>query len=181
MSILAPDREPASRYQPPGRSLPPLPPRWAHAAARARRPGDVPLWRFVFLSMLLHVLAILTFGAPSGGSREGRAMWGSLDVVIRDSFQDAAPVLRLDRLLPLPAPAPATRMAPPPAAPVVEPPKAEAPSVAVPPMLDRLERPPEAPEFTVPKAEESAPQAEPRVQPAPMQATPLEPLPAPAP
>jgi hypothetical protein len=32
--------------------------------------------------MLLHALFILMFGSPVGGSREGRAMWGSLDVTI---------------------------------------------------------------------------------------------------
>ena len=36
--------------------------------------------QFIYLSMLLHAIAILLFGAPPGGSREGRAMWGSLDV-----------------------------------------------------------------------------------------------------
>ena len=31
---------------------------------------------------LLAALFIALFGAPSGGSSEGRAMWGSLDVVM---------------------------------------------------------------------------------------------------
>ena len=39
--------------------------------------------QFVLLSVLLHTLFILMFGAPAGGSREGTAMWGSLDVTIR--------------------------------------------------------------------------------------------------
>ncbi|HET9652128.1 MAG TPA: hypothetical protein VFP36_08050, partial [Usitatibacter sp.] len=144
------------------------------------------MWRFVFLSMLLHALAILLFGAPTGGSREGRAMWGSLDVVIRESFQDAAPTLRMERALPRPAPQPPARVAPPPAAPPAappaEPPKAETPPPGtVPPVLDRLERLPEAPEFRVPKALETAPPGEGRIEMPPLQATPLEPLPAPAP
>src|SRR5438045_1172 len=41
------------------------------------RPGVA---QFIYLSMLVHAIAILLFGAPPGGSREGRAMWGSLDV-----------------------------------------------------------------------------------------------------
>jgi len=53
---------------------------------RAYRPVRVSarpsLAQFVFLSMLLHALFILMFGSPVGGSREGRAMWGSLDVTI---------------------------------------------------------------------------------------------------
>ena len=127
VSILAPNRKPVSRYQPRGREMPPLPPRWTPADARggARR-NDVLLWRFVFLSMLIHALAILLFGAPPGGSREGRAMWGSLDVVIRDSFRDAAPALKIEPSLQVAAPKPAPRAASPkpPAPAVVEPPRA---------------------------------------------------------
>jgi hypothetical protein len=47
-----------------------------------------PLAQFILLSMLLHAMAILLFGAPSGGSREGRAMWGGLDVVIRGPLRE---------------------------------------------------------------------------------------------
>ena len=36
--------------------------------------------QFIYLSILLHAIAILLFGAPPGGSREGRAMWSSIDV-----------------------------------------------------------------------------------------------------
>jgi len=50
------------------------------ARRRASRPS---LTQFVILSMLLHALFILLFGSPTGGSREGRASWGSLDVTIR--------------------------------------------------------------------------------------------------
>lgn len=39
--------------------------------------------------MLLHAFFILLFGTPAGGSREGRAMWGSLDVTIRGPLLDA--------------------------------------------------------------------------------------------
>lgn len=63
-----------------------------------------PLAQFILLSMLLHALAIMLFGAPSGGSREGRAMWGSLQVVIRGP-------LREEKVEPPPAaPAPPKRV-----------------------------------------------------------------------
>src|SRR4051812_35531985 len=97
VSILAPNRKPISRYQPRAREAPPLPPAWRAPAMWDRHHDDSALWRFVFLSMLLHLLGILLFGAPSGGSREGRAMWGSLDVVIQDSFREPGPALRFDR------------------------------------------------------------------------------------
>ena len=98
-----------------------------------------PFWRFVFLSMLLHTLAILMFGAPSGGSREGRAMWGTLQAVLAPSP-------------PVPAPTPASVLPPAtPAAPIEAPsqaipavsPKPEIPEApfAFPPLLDRLPAP----------------------------------------
>jgi len=40
------------------------------------RPGVA---QFLYLSALLHAIAILLFGAPPGGSPEGRAIWGSID------------------------------------------------------------------------------------------------------
>ena len=55
------------------------------------------LWEFVILSMLLHALAIALFGAPAGGSREGRAMWGSLNVVLQGLAPEPPPLLKLDR------------------------------------------------------------------------------------
>src|SRR6185295_6950631 len=55
------------------------------------RPGVA---QFLYLSALLHAIAILLFGAPPGGSREGRAMWGSMDV------QLLAPAARIE----IPAP-----------------------------------------------------------------------------
>ena len=42
-----------------------------------------PLIQFVILSMLVHALVILLFGAPSGGSREGRAMWSTFRVILQ--------------------------------------------------------------------------------------------------
>ena len=85
------NRRPLSRYRPPPhRSLRPLPPRWAaHEEAMARSP----LAQFILLSMLLHALAIMLFGAPSGGRSEGRAMWGSLQVVIRGALREEQPVI----------------------------------------------------------------------------------------
>jgi len=77
-------------------------------------PGP-PVSHFVFLSMLLHALAIILFGAPSGGSREGRAMWGSLQVVLQGAPRDAVPTLKLDRepVAPIaPASPPRPRVAP---------------------------------------------------------------------
>lgn len=76
------NRRPLSHYRPPPhRSLRPLPPRWTERE-REREFARSPLSQFLLLSMLIHALAIMLFGAPSGGSREGRAMWGSLQVVL---------------------------------------------------------------------------------------------------
>jgi hypothetical protein len=170
VSILAPNRKPISRYQPRGREvpLPPLPPRWRPPAMWEKHRPEIPLWRFVFLSMLLHALGILLFGAPAGGSREGRAMWGSFDVVIRDSFREPGPALRFDRgltsprLAPVAPPAPAqpapqaapqppAKVEPPVAAPVQREERAPEP---VPPVLDRIEPRPEIPTFEVPAPSE---------------------------
>ncbi|MBX3715374.1 MAG: hypothetical protein KF738_05190 [Burkholderiales bacterium] len=64
----------------------PAPP--AHRAAR--RADDRPsLAQFVVLSLLLHAFFILLFGSPSGGSADGRAAWGRLDVTIRGPLLDA--------------------------------------------------------------------------------------------
>src|SRR5258706_8409569 len=54
-----------------------------------------PLAQFVLLSMLLHALLISLFGAPSGGSREGRALWVALDVVLVGNEPAAGPALNL--------------------------------------------------------------------------------------
>ena len=101
-----------SRYRPP--------PRPQDRRIPAYRRDDVrpTLLQFVLLSMCLHALVILLFGAPSGGSREGRAMWGSLEVELRDSYRDAPPSLRFDRAIdaqprePTPARPAAPRVAP---------------------------------------------------------------------
>lgn len=61
---------------------PRLPPPKAYRPAR-RQPSRPSLAQFVVLSIVLHALFILLFGSPTGGSREGRASWGSLDVTIR--------------------------------------------------------------------------------------------------
>jgi hypothetical protein len=172
VSTLAPHLKPTSRYAGPPRVLPPLPPRWSPPATWERHPPRVPLWEFVILSMLLHLMGILLFGAPSGGSREGRALWGSLDVVIRESLREPAPALKMDRQVAVPSAPPTPTAVPRPPAPVPEaPPKPaeETSPVPVPEMLQRLERTPQAPPFEVPKPAE----------PAPLEAVPLAPLAAP--
>src|SRR6202171_926946 len=81
-----------------------------------RRAGAIarpPLSHFVILSMLLHALAIALFGAPSGGSREGRALWGSLPVVLQGAAPEPAPELKLERSVRLSRPR-IERSAPPP-------------------------------------------------------------------
>jgi hypothetical protein len=136
-----------SRYVP--RQREPLPVR----PALQRGPAKPPLAHFVLLSMLLHILFISLFGAPSGGSREGRAMWGSLNVVLQRAPPMPAPELRLEKGLAFEAPkrAPRERPArkpPPPPAPVAEPQPAY-----VPPLIDRLpsiERLPDTPRLRVP-------------------------------
>ena len=100
---------------------------------RSRNGSHPTLTQFVVLSILLHALFILLFGSPAGGSRDGRAMWGSLDVTIRgplldsrsDTTADSAPRMQLpgsellDRRraaresVRAPAPAPAPVQAPP--------------------------------------------------------------------
>lgn len=88
---------------------------------RAPAPAASQLWRpeeqwperpgvaqFIYLSVLLHAIAILLFGAPPGGSRDGRAMWGSMNVVIQGPAKpiaipermepiSAAPLLKIER------------------------------------------------------------------------------------
>jgi hypothetical protein len=48
-----------------------------------------PLWQFVLLSILMHVLLIALFGAPTGGSSDGRSMWGSMQVELRGLLIEA--------------------------------------------------------------------------------------------
>ena len=63
----------------------PTPPTYRRGG-RKRGPS---LTQFVVLSLLLHALFILLFGSPTGGSPQGRAMWGSLDVTIRGPLLDS--------------------------------------------------------------------------------------------
>jgi hypothetical protein len=118
-------------------------PDYRPASPRRRDNAPPPFANFIVLSLLLHALAVLLFGAPSGGSREGRAMWGALQVVLTGS----APELRLkldradadterpllDRVLRRPAPT-APAVSAPPAAPVPmpTPPVAPAPAAVTP-------------------------------------------------
>ena len=59
------------------------------------RPGVA---QFLYLSALLHAIAILLFGAPPGGSREGRAMWGSMDAQL---VAPAGPIVVPERMEPI--------------------------------------------------------------------------------
>jgi hypothetical protein len=71
---------------------------------RRRDPSQPSLTQFVVLSILLHALFILLFGSPSGGSSQGRAMWGSLDVTIRGPLLDSGVGLGTERAQPLQLP-----------------------------------------------------------------------------
>ncbi len=188
--------KPLSHYRPRSPQVLPDP-------ARARAMGKPPLWEFVILSMLLHTTAILLFGAPSGGSREGRAMWGALQVVLKGAPVDAVPSLKIDRGLAserseakakpkVPRAAPAKRIepqapplraeqrvepiAPPVAAPPAEPVPREVAPIAVPPLLDRVAAPERLPELLPFKVPPPTP-----VQAAPPPAPAVTPAPAPAP
>ena len=183
---------PPVNRRPAYRPSPPLPPLWL----AAERPIDpVPLAQFVLLSMLLHALAITLFGAPAGGSREGRAMWGSLEVTLLGPPREAPVVPRIERETSA-TPAPG-RTAPVPPKPAPEEPRPEPvplpdaaapPTVeplAFPPLLDRLapgERPLDLPELKVPLPAEvpkAAPPAPPAVIPAPLEPIAPRVLPAP--
>jgi hypothetical protein len=106
LASITVNRRPISRYRArvPPRLLPPAPP-WVPQLHAFRAPP--PLWHFVFLSMLLHLLLIALFGAPSGGSREGRAMWGSMQVELRGLLIEATPARPTVPLIEVPPPAPA--------------------------------------------------------------------------
>src|SRR5271166_4300033 len=80
----------------------------------AARPGDrtatidpPTLLQFVVLSMLLHLLLIVLFGNPAGGTRRDEAWWGPLDVTLRPPAQEPGSELRIapgvDTNLPGPA------------------------------------------------------------------------------
>ena len=161
-----------------------IPDHWLKGQGPGRDSFDhVPLAQFVLLSMLLHALAITLFGAPTGGSREGRAMWSSINVLLM------GPLLREEVSPPVPAPlprvappAPKPKPAPPPPppapAPVPEAPQETLPVEAAPtqtplsfpPLLDRLPTPDTTaiPELKVPlplEAPVSIPSPIERVQP----------------
>jgi len=166
VSTLVPHQKAVAGYRPRAtqRYLPPSPPAWQPRASFDGRP---PLGQFIVLSILLHMLAILIFGAPRGGSREGHALFGSLDVVIADSWREPRarpgpgrdlaeprgtplPPLVAPRAAPEIAPRAAPGIPPAPAAPpkllpapeAAAPPAETAPEalspVAVPPLLDRI-------------------------------------------
>jgi hypothetical protein len=59
------------------------------------RPGVA---QFLYLSALLYAIAILLFGAPPGGSPEGRAIWGGLNAQL---VAPAAPIAIPERMEPL--------------------------------------------------------------------------------
>ena len=149
LALIASRTTPLSQYRPPvpRRHAPALPPKWEPRPRTTKPPP--PLAEFVFLSILLHALAILLFGAPSGGSKEGRALWGSLDVVITRALPRAEPAVA-----PAPAPAPIAPRAPKEAPPVPAEvrPSPPAPAVdvpyAFPPLLDRLPSPERTVEMT---------------------------------
>ena len=133
--------KPVSRYQPYRQH-----PGWRSPRAIVKPP----LYQFVLLSMLLHALAITLFGAPSGGSREGRALWGSLQVVLQGAPPEVGPTLKLDRGDRLSAPTLRSRPSAEPATPrervePVVPPRPEPVPVeapfSMPPLLDRIIKP----------------------------------------
>ncbi len=114
--------------------------RWRHEEQWHERPAVA---QFIYLSMLLHAIAILIFGAPPGGSREGRAMWGALNVVLQGPAREIPAIVpKLERELKMPVPAPAPQ--PTPAAPTPINRKSapiEVPRI-IPPMMERLVPPP---------------------------------------
>lgn len=155
--------------------------------------------RFALLSILLHALVILIFGAPSGGSREGRAMWGSLQVLLPAPVPDLTR-LKLDTAPPvIPAETPVVpveRASSPesviPAKPAipVRPPVRSRPAIVpytFPPLLDRLVVPEPklqlSPTLRVPPPTEvQAPPAPPDPIPPPtVERVPVEPPPIAAP
>ena len=75
--------------------------------------AQTPLAKFILLSMLLHALMIMLFGAPSGGSREGRAMWGALSVTLQGLKPEPTPTPPIFTPPAPPAPAPTIRPAAP--------------------------------------------------------------------
>ncbi|MGE5615581.1 MAG: hypothetical protein ACM3X5_01570 [Bacillota bacterium] len=141
---------------------PPLPPRWAQ---RERASAEARLRQFIVLSMLLHALAILLFGSPLGGSREGRALWGSLDVVIRSAPKPQATPERKapPALVERPAPREQEKKPPVEFPPLIDraispPVEAFAPIVVPPPSESELPKIESAPVLRVPEATPEIPQ-----------------------
>jgi hypothetical protein len=138
LASITTQRRPLSRYRAPptARNLPPIPEQWLPVGYAFREPP--PLWQFVFLSLLLHAMFIALFGAPSGGSADGRAMWGSMKVELRGLLVEQAPpppvaappveALRSDYVPP--APARQDRGASQGAVPLTPPAETQAPAVA---------------------------------------------------
>ncbi len=162
-----------SSYQTPRRREEPLPPRWV---TPPRVIEKTPLAQFVILSMLLHIMFILVFGAPTGGSRDGRAMWGAFQVALQGPPKEPETVARL---APVPIPDPVPRPAPPrPIQPSVAKeiertavPEARTEPFAFPPLLDRVVTPERkldlAPPLQLPKPSEAPPAPPPPEVPAP--------------
>jgi hypothetical protein len=162
MSIASLGRRPISRYRAPAaaarRPPPPLPPRWE---GRERGVEMPPLSHFVFLSLLLHILAISLVGAPSGGNKEGRAMWGSLLVRLTPARPAAPPApaapagTAADEALPAPLAFPRLldRIA------ATEPKRDTTPPLKVPPPIEAQPRAPAPAEVTAPAAPAIAPSA----------------------
>jgi hypothetical protein len=94
MATLAGRPTSSYRQRAPARGAPQL---WRPEQQWPERPGVA---QFLYLSLLLHGIAILLFGAPPGGSRDGRAMWGSLNVVIQ---APAKPIALPERMEPIAA------------------------------------------------------------------------------
>ena len=134
VSTLVPHQSTVAGYPPRAtkRRPPPAPPAWQPRASFDGRP---PMGQFIVLSILLHMLAIMLFGAPRGGSREGHALFGSLDVVIADSWREPYARPRLEREVPAePRAVPLPSIVPPPPVPDIAPSPAAAPkAAAVPP------------------------------------------------
>jgi hypothetical protein len=135
-----------------------VPAHWRTGRRPSKPPANpferTPLARFIVLSMLVHGLFIALFGAPSGGSREGRSMWGSLSVTLQGLQAEPQPLPPIFAP-PAPSPAPVTpaRKPVPTPMPEVVPdvPRVETPlpvekaaPLEIPPQLDRI-TPPTAP------------------------------------
>ena len=62
------------------------------------------LERFVVLSLLLHVLAVLLFGdvggnSEAGGQRRGAQLWGAFRATLSGDARDVGPARKLDRVV----------------------------------------------------------------------------------